>query len=69
LKGANVDNSTPGSGTATIIASHVPVDLAREIAVVARENDRTMSGEIRHAVRLHVEAFRAARRSTAEQPA
>jgi hypothetical protein len=51
-------NSYNATGERRILASYVPADLERAIAALARENDRTKSAEIRHALRRYVAAAR-----------
>jgi hypothetical protein len=56
-----VETTNQAEGSYTTISTHVPLSLARDIAKLARENERSASGEIRLALRRHRPATRAAR--------
>ena len=43
-----------GTGRGTIVA-HVGTALKQELAGLARENDRSLSAEVRRAIREHLE--------------
>lgn len=55
-----MDTTTPSSGSYTVIGSHVPTDVADEITRLARENERSVSGEVRLALRRHIRTAREA---------
>jgi hypothetical protein len=44
----------------TVVSAWMPTNLAAEIARLARDNDRSVSGELRVAVREHLESVRRA---------
>lgn len=48
------DATSPSAGTYTVIGSHVPQAMAVEVARVAEANCRSVSGEIRLALKKHL---------------
>jgi hypothetical protein len=48
------------TGTHVTVGSWLPVAMADEIAELARSNDRSVSGEVRLALRRHLSAARSA---------
>lgn len=53
------------TGSRTAVGSWVPTDLARSMAELAREHDRSMSGEIRLALRKYIAEHRSSGASIA----
>jgi hypothetical protein len=41
-------------GMCVTVGSHVPADVAAQLAQLARANDRSISGELRVAIRKHL---------------
>jgi hypothetical protein len=51
--------TTLAQGTHRVVSSHVPLSLARGLEQLAQQNERSVSGEIRLALREHVTRSRA----------
>lgn len=50
------ETTSSSAGTYTVVGSHVPVEMATRLAAIAAENERSISGEIRLALRRHIES-------------
>ena len=47
--------ATPCNGDVTTVTCRMPIDLADRVAKLAERHDRTVDGEIRHALRAHLD--------------
>jgi hypothetical protein len=63
-----MDAAYHAGGDAQIVASYVPATLAEQLTTLARQNDRSISGEIRHALREYIAASRTPLRLVANEP-
>lgn len=52
-------SESPRTFQTTIVKARVPADEAARLQEIAEENDRTLSAELRRALRLYLSAYEA----------